>query len=223
MQLTPEQAKELMQKAVIERESFNFDTAEQMLNTAKIAFTEQNDLYNVSECLNHLAYSKKLRAKQILSEGHALAKESFELTSNNNLKQQSSLRCLISLLTPQERYEEELKVCNKLLELTSRPANKGDVLQHIAYSLLRTGKITEANLTIAQSLKMIEEGAKSEPESAINVWKSSSLITKALIEYNLGEIENAKKSAEEALKVAKSSVSKMRVKQAEAVLKLLNS
>jgi len=47
------------------REALDFDTAERLLNDAKALFEKSDDWFNVTECLNHLAYTKNYARRRI--------------------------------------------------------------------------------------------------------------------------------------------------------------
>ncbi len=223
MSLTHEEAKKIMHEAVLLREALNFDEAYKLLDKAKGAFEDLADLYQASECINHIAYTKRLQAKLLLEEGHKLALEALNLTTTNSLKTGSAYRAVISLSSALEMFEQELTMSKKLLEQTVKPANKADIMQFISYAQLRTGDVNTAYQSIQQALSLINEGWETEVEPARSVWKSSILLTKSLIEYNLGKVQDSKQTATLALDVAKQSVSKARILQAEKLIQFLDT
>lgn len=96
MQMTnPEnvsKAKQLREQCWKVREDFRFDGAEKLLNEVEAIFEQELDFYNVTECLNHLAYNYKLQATKLAEKGFETAKESYEIAKRQNTKLGSVLR-----------------------------------------------------------------------------------------------------------------------------------
>lgn len=216
-----EKAKKLMQEGSNDRENLDFEKAFTKLNLAKDLFEKEKDWYNVTECLNHLAYTHKLISQQNLIEATKLCDTAQKIATNKKTKNASILRAKISVSSAATNYEESIKTAKKLLKLYDKPANQADVLAHLADFYLRTGGKQKALITVDKALQLLEKGWKNEKDPERSIWKCKALITKSLILFNKGQLQFAKKYAEEALKLAKEHNLKSRVIQAEKVLNLL--
>jgi len=221
MENTIERAKELMEKGWKAREDLDFTLAEKLLTEAKSIFEELSDWYNVTECLNHLAYNDKLKSGTILDHGILLTKEAQAVVAEKNSKDTSVLRAEISLLSAHRQYEKALVVARQLLEESEKPANKADILRHIAEFELRTGKLEKAQKSIENAEELLDEGWEDEKEPHRSIWKVSLLLTKGLISYNTGDIDSARKQGQEALDLALEKDLKTRLTQAKDFLEML--
>ena len=204
------------------REDFNFSLAEKLLTDAKAIFEKPDDWYNVTECLNHLAYTDKLKSKQMLEHGVSLANKSIEIAKTKQTKNGSAIRASISLLSAQGNYEEALKLARELFSALEKPANKADVLQHISTFQLRTGKVNDAKKSIDEAEKLLLEGWETEKEPSRSIWKVGLLLTRGLIFYNMGDVETAKEEGKEALNISTKEGLRTRVSQTKAFLKLIS-
>ncbi len=222
MEQAIEDAKSLMEQGWKAREDYNFPLAEQLINKAKDIFVKLDDWYNVTECLNHLAYNDKLKSKQILEHGVLLTNQSLEISNSKKTKNGSAIRASVSLLSAQGNYEEALKLARELYKTLEKPSNKADILQHIATFELRSGKIQEAKKSIDEAEKLLQQGWETEKEPSRSIWKVALLLTRGLIFYNMGDIGKAKAAGKEALSIAIKENLKTRISQAEAFLKTVS-
>lgn len=218
--MTNEQAKELMEKGWKAREALDFETAEKCLLEAKKIFEQDEDWFSLTECLNHLAYTDKLKAKKTLDHGLSLVIESLEVAQKKETREVLILRALISLLNAQGNFEEALKYARIVLDLYEKPINKADIMQHIAALELRTGRIDKAEVSIEKANELLNEGWENEKEPHRSIWKVSILLTKGLILYNKENLPEAKKIGEEALDLATKMDLKTRITQAQIFLDL---
>ena len=180
-------AKELMEQGWKAREALNFEEAESKLLQAKAIFENEEDWLNVTECLNHLAYSYKLQALKLTEKGYEIAKSSLETATTRNSKIPSPLRANMSLAVSLGNFELALSTAKKLLAITEKPMNKADVLQHIAQFELRTGDAKKALETIETSLNLFKNHFEEERDPHRQIWKTAALMTKAQILLNLGD------------------------------------
>jgi tetratricopeptide (TPR) repeat protein len=223
MNPTVAQAKEIMERGWKAREDLQFDDAETLLNQAKSIFEELGDWYNVTECLNHLSYNEKLRAQHHTSAGISFVNQSMEISHTHTTKQQSVLRAQVSLLIAQGSYERALQIAKKLFESYSKPANKADVLNHVALCELRTGHLDNAKASLTLAEKLLEEGWEEVTEPHRSIWKVSLLLTKSMTLYNSSDIADAKIVAKTALDLATHNNLKTRISQAQNLLDLLDT
>ncbi len=205
------------------RESLDFELAETLLKEAKSLFAQAKDWYNVTECLNHLAYTYKMQSDQLLNQGIAATQEAESISATRKTKPASVLRAKISLLSAKGLYEEALKTAHQLLKTVDRPANKADVFQHIAMYELRTGHLTQAKKSIAKAEYLLAQGWEEEREPHRSIWKVSILLTKGLIYHNLRNPIEAKKCGKESLIIATTNNLQARAAQAEAFMKTITS
>lgn len=214
------ESKEKMKQGWIAREAHEFQEAHRLLQEALEDFKEDNDWFNVTECLNHLAYSEKIQAVLHLDKGLNLAEESLDLAEDNNVKKAHIYRALLSLTTASCQFEKTLIYGEKCLALYDDPLNRADVLSHMARAQLRTGDIAVAKETIETALNLLEENSSNAEEPHLSIWKASALITKGFVLYNLGKISEARKIGRAALELAQKADLKTRHKQALQFLKL---
>jgi tetratricopeptide (TPR) repeat protein len=222
MEKTIDDAKNLMELGWKAREKLEFEKAEELLTEAKNIFTMKSDWYNVTECLNHLAYTHKLKSAQELGKGMLLIEEATSISKEQTTKEQAILRAKMSLLSAKGNYENALKTAEKLATLTTKPINKADVLQHIATFQLRTGRISEALKSVQEAELLLEQGWEAESEPHRSIWKVSVLLVKGLILYNLGNITEATQIGNVALQIAKAKDLKTRINQVNEFLEMLN-
>jgi len=216
-------AKELMENGWRARENLELDKAQKLLNEAKTIFEKEEDWFNVTECLNHLAYTFKLMSKHALEEGMKLVESSEKMQVQYRTKRTSILRAKMSLLDSMGNFETSLTIACELLNDYTKPANQADVLSHIAMFQLRTGDIEGAMITINNAVKLIEEGWNDEKDPVRSIWKTKILMTKGLISYNIGDIETAKKLGDSALELAQALSLKTRISDARNFLALIDS
>jgi len=205
------------------REEHNFEEAEKLLNEAKDIFEREGDWFNVTECLNHLAYNKKTQAQNMLTEGYALASESLKIAKEKGTKNVFANRAMLSLSDALGVYEEAINYAKETLETFGEIADRADILSHIATLELRAGDKEKAKETIEEADSLLEKTWDESKAPHIYIWKTRLLGAKALIEYDLGNIEVAKKLAEDGLQLAKEKELKTRVKQLEHLVNFLSS
>ena len=214
--------KQIMEQGWKAREALDFETADKLLNQAKNIFEKNEDWFNVTECLNHLAYTQKLRAVVELDKGFKLISEATEIAKSKNTKEFLILRASMSLLDAKGNYEKAKIIAEQLLEKAEKPNVKADFLSHLATFNLRTGNINKAKELIAQADKFMQDSEDIEKDPVKSIWKCKILLTKALVEYNNQSFDQARKLAKEALVLAKEKGLKTRFNQAEELLELLN-
>ncbi|MFA6982116.1 MAG: hypothetical protein WC243_03790 [Patescibacteria group bacterium] len=215
-------AKQLMEEGWKAREGLEFETAEKLLNEAKVIFEQEGNWFDVTETLNHLAYSEKLKAIHHNLEGMKLAKEAGELATLHSTNKVLVLRALMSLANSAGLFEQALKWGYECLTLFDKPAPRADVLSHIATFQLRTGKLDEAEVTISEAETLLDEGFEGEREPHRSIWKSKILMTKALIMYNKGNLTEGKVCIEEALKIADTQNLKTRTEEIKSVIEIFD-
>jgi tetratricopeptide (TPR) repeat protein len=215
-----EDPKILMEEGWKAREDLEFEKAERLLNQALKIFEESEDWFNVTESLNHLAYTEKLKAVHHNLRGMEYAEESRGVAETHSTKKIMVLRALMSLADSAGLFELALKYGHECLSEISKPLHKADVLCHIATFQLRTGQLAEAEETIKEAELLMEQHINEEKEPHLSIWKSKILATKGLILYNKGDKEEAKRFLSEALDIAKKQNLKTRVAQIDAILGL---
>jgi len=62
------------------------------------------------------------------------------------------------------QYEDALKIAFKLYAKTEKPANKSDILAHMANFSLRAGHINDAQKYISEAEKFMEQGWDDEKD-----------------------------------------------------------
>lgn len=215
-----QKAKELMERGWKTREDLDFENAEKLLNEAKDIFEEEEDWFNVTECLNHLAYGEKIRVVHSASKGLELAEEALKTVEEHGTEKVLVLRALLSLSAAAANYERALRYAEEVLDLFDESAAKADILASYASFQLRTGNIEGAKKTINEALSMLGKYWEVEREPHRSIWKVGALKIKAEILYNSGDIEESKKVVEEALEIAKDKDLKTRIVQTETFLSL---
>ncbi len=215
-----DKAKKIMDLGWKARENLEFDKAEKLLNEAKTLFEESADWFNVTEVLNHLAYTEKLKAVHHNLEGMKYAKQSEKIAEEHLSKKTSVLRALMSLADSAGLFEQALKWGYACLEEMSDPLPKSDILSHIATFQLRTGNILEAEVTISEAEALMDKHLSEGSEPHLSIWRSKILATKGLILYNKGDTGEAKKYLTKALDLATEKDLKTRQAQIKSVMEL---
>lgn len=214
--------KQLMEQGWKAREALDFKTAEKLLNQAKVLFEKESDWFNVTECLNHLAYTQKLRASDELNSGFKLIDVAKEISCGNGTKDFLILRAEMSLLEAGGNFEKAKIVAKYLLDNTEKPNVKADLLSHLATFSLRTGDVKDAEELIEQADVFMRTSDGTEKDSVKSIWKCRILLTKALIAYNNQNLEKARELVEEALTLAEANALSTRTTQAKELLELLD-
>ncbi len=217
-----EDAKKIMEDGWKARENLEFDKAEELLSKALKIFETNEDWFNVTECLNHLAYTEKLRSVHHNLKGMDYAKKAEAVSIEHNTKKLLVLRALMSLANSAGLFEQALKWVNESLALQTKPLPQADLLSHKATFQLRTGKLLDAELTINEAEKLMESHIDEEQEPHRSIWKSKILATKGLILYNNNKTDEAKKYLKEALKIAKAQNLKTRISEINALVEIFN-
>lgn len=215
-------AKELMEKGWKAREDHHFEEAEKLLNEAKEIFENEKDWFNVTECLNHLSYNKKIQGEKLLLEGYELSKEALDTAKKYGTKTVLIYRSLLSLAMSLGMFEISSKYSKEFMEQMKSEADRADVLTHIAMINLRTGKINEAEKTIAEAKMLLDKNFETVTEPHRFIWKTKTLLAEALILLNQGNLDKASNIAQEALKIAKDNNLKTRVDQANQIITALD-
>ena len=215
-----EHAKKLMEEGWKAREALDFDTAEKLLTRAKETFTAEEDWFNLTEALNHLAYTKKLRGATYINEGFEIAQESINLARKYKVNLPSPLRAALSLANAIGNFELEIKYCQEAVALMKASMFKADLMSHLALCLLRTGKVDEAEKIVVEAEELFKKNWEEEREPHRSIWKCKMLRTKGLILYNKGNLAAAKKLGEEAKQLAVEKDLKVRIVEAENFLAL---
>ena len=214
------QAKDLMEQGWKAREALDFEKADELLNKAMQLFEKNADWFNVTECLNHLAYNEKVKAVHTLDSGIKLAEKSLKTAEENGTKKVLLLRALASLSEAVGNFEVAIKYAKEFVELMQKPEDKADMNAHIAFYLLRTGKPEEALELMNDSILILEKNESEVQEPHISIWLTNAMIKKGCILYDLGKLDEAKKIGEEALKIVKEKDLKTRDVKTEEFLKL---
>jgi len=215
-----EDAKKIMEEGWKARENLEFEKAEKLLNQAMALFEKNDDWFNVTEALNHLAYTEKLKAVHHNLKGMEYAKKSERIAKEHFTKKVLILRALMSLANSSGLFEQALKWGYECLEEFSKPLPRSDILSHIATFQLRTGKLSEAEKVINEAESLMEQHFDEENEPHRSIWKSKILATKGLILYNKDDIKGARKYLKEALDIAEKQDLKTRVAEIKAMMEL---
>ena len=223
MENRSEKAKSLMEKGWKAREAHDFERSEKLLISAKKEFEELGDWFNVTECLNHLAYLHKSLALKEGQEGLELARESLRVAKEKGTKTASVFRALLSLLDSAGNFEEAKLYVKELMEKVKNVAVRGDAKSHLAKFTLRSGDKVNAKVLIEEAIKDINEGWELERMPHKAIWLTGALMTKALINFNSGNLKEAKKDLEKAEEFAKQSESKSRIYQVSELKRFLSS
>jgi tetratricopeptide (TPR) repeat protein len=214
-------AKKMMEDGWKAREELKFDEAEKLLKSAREIFEKESDWYNVTECLNHLAYNEKLKAIYSLKKGLAFAEDAYNISRKYSTKEVGVLRALFTLNMTLGNYESALVLIERYISFQKKPEDLADANTHKALCLLRIGKILEALELVNESLRILEKNESVVKDPHISVWITSAMLKKAVILYDLGEKENSFHLTEEALSLAKEKGLKTRILEAEEFLKFL--
>ncbi|MBD3365928.1 hypothetical protein GF360_01140 [candidate division WWE3 bacterium] len=220
--MTAMTSKEKMEKGWKAREAHEFEEAEKLLREALEEFQEKEDWFNATECLNHLAYLKKIQSKLAAEEGFSLAKQGLELAEKHGSKKVHVYRSLRSLSDEQGRFEKALEYAEKCLEGYENPMSRADMQSHIALYKMRTGRLEDAKELAEQALTTLETHWEEEREPHRSIWKTSALLVLGLIAYNGGFLDQAHDYGEEALELAEKADSKTRILQAKQFLDLFS-
>src|SRR3989344_4952232 len=121
-----EEAKAKMEAGWKLREEWKFEEGEKLLHEAKEIFEEEGDWFNVTECLNHLAYCEKIKATQSSFKGFSLAKESLKVSEDHGTKRVLILRALISLVSSVGNFELAKKYTQEAISGFGEGAAKAD-------------------------------------------------------------------------------------------------
>lgn len=209
-----------MEKGWKAREDLKFKEAEKLLKEARKLFEQEKDWFNVTEAMNHLAYLKKTQSVHHNLEGLDISQEAAKVADKHNIKKLFVLRALMSLASSAGNFERALNYGMEALPLYKKPADRADILSHIATFQLRTGKMKEAQKTIKEAESLFKKGKKDVGEPHRTIWESKMMLTKAMIMYNKGSEKKSKKMAEKALGLAKKHGLKTRIKEIEAFLEV---
>lgn len=217
-----QKARKLMDKGWRLREDLEFEEAEKLLNEAKELFEEDEDWFNVTEALNHLAYSEKLRAVHSSLRGLELAEQSLGVAEEHGTKKTLVLRALMSLANSAGAFEKALKYGLEALPLFRTPADKADILSHIATFYLRTGRPDEAEKHIEMAKEEFEKGRNDVDDPHRTIWETKIMLTESVILYNKGDTDEAKKLGERALGMANKAGLKTRSAEIKTFLELFD-
>lgn len=163
----------------------------------------------------------RLEAASTLGRALTLAQETFTSDQHHKINNPMSYRSVSHVLTELGGYELAEPILRQIC--TMYPHNSlrlGESQAHLAHTLLRTGKITEARSLIDQALENIREN--SAHEDYLEVREAHALITYSLILSALGDRSGAKAMAQQALAIAKQGQAVFRIQQAEELLKLFS-
>ena len=213
-------AKDLMEQGWKAREALDFEKADELLKMAMQLFEKNEDWFNVTECLNHLAYTEKVKAVHGFEAGIKLAEKSLKISEEKGTKKVLLLRALASLSAAVGNFEVAMKYAKESVELMQKPEDKADMNVHIAFYLLRTGKPDEALELINDAILVLEKNESEVRDPHISIWLTNAMVKKGCILYDLGRLDEAKKIGEEALKIEKEKDTKTRGVETEEFLKL---
>jgi tetratricopeptide (TPR) repeat protein len=216
-------AKQIMEQGWKARELLDFVTAENLLNQAKEIFKQNEDWFNYTECLNHLAYTKKLKAAAELDEGLILVEEAKQVASEKLTKDTLVLRAEISLLEAKGNFEKAKIIAQKLLETAQKPEVKADALSHLSTFNLRTGNIVEAEELINEAVTQMAMSTVIADDQVINIWRCRLALAQSIIAFNKNDISKALQFANQAKEIAEANALKPRLKQVETILNLIQS
>jgi tetratricopeptide (TPR) repeat protein len=216
------EAKKMMEEGWKAREALEFDTAERLLNSAKSLFENESDWYNVTECLNHLSYSEKLKAIHALKSGLDFARESLKIAQSNGTKEVGVHRALFTLLMTIGNYEKALGYIEKYSSLQKRPEDLADAQTHKALCQLRMGNAPEALNTIDTALITLNKNESNVADPHISLWLVAGMLKKVIILYDLHREEESKKLALQALEIAKSKDLKTRIVEIEEFISIFD-
>lgn len=209
-------AKQIMEEGWKARENLEFEKAEKLLYEAKSIFEQEADWFNVTECLNHLAYNEKLQAVHHNIKGATFTGLATEISREHNTKELFILRAMMSLFSSAGNFEQALKMALKALPFYEEPSSKADILRHIAYFYLRTGDMKSAMTFLNDAEENFNDSSGKVTEPHVSIWKVSFLVTKGLFAYNLGNMDEARELGMQALLLAKGKGLKNRIEEAES-------
>lgn len=202
------------------RENLEFDKAEELLKEALEMFEEAGDWFNVTEALNHLAYTQKLRAEQYNFQGNIYTKRSLGISKQHATKNTSVIRALMSLTSSAGLFEQALYWCRESLKQDLKPLPKADILSHLATFYLRTGDLNRAKEAINEAEQIMEDHESEVENPHRSIWKSRILLTKGIILFDSGDKEKSRAYLEKALETAKSQDLKSRIKEIEQIMEM---
>lgn len=141
----------------------------------------------------------------------------------NQLDNPLSLRAVSNTLLSMGKYQEAIPFLDALLPLyQGNSAQEGDTKAHMAFAYLNIGNIPEASVLVNESLHLIEENTAHKEKSFVTNWSAHAYMVKSLVESAQGKTEEAKKSVEKSLKIAKEGKNTSRVLQAQKILNFLS-
>jgi len=214
--------KKLMEAGWKARENLEFEKAKKLLSEAKTIFENEEDWFNVTETLNHLAYTEKLEAGTHNLKGMQYAKDAEKIALEHSVKKALILRALMSLANSTGLFEQGLKWGNESLEYFTNPVVRADILSHVATFQLRTGMLVKAEGTINEAEKLMENTDNHVDEPHKSIWKTKILLTKALILYNRNSLDEAKVYVERAGEIAEEQNLKTRITESNSIRELFN-
>lgn len=216
-------AKDLMEKGWKAREAHEFEESEKLSLEAKALFEELKDWGNVVECLNHLAYLRKIQSFQFGQEAIEFAAEALRFAKEHNVKTALAERANSSVLKYAGEFETAEKFTRSfVVQMTENPAARADMRGDLAFILMRRGKLDEAREEIELAFKELEEGWEEERMPHKMIWKTKLLGYASLIAYNSGDVDKAERLAEEFYQLAKEHNLEMRLHEAESLLELFD-
>lgn len=218
-----EEAKKTMEKGWKAREDHKFEEAEKLLKDAKKIFEKEGDWFNVTECLNHLAYNEKLQAIEKLNKGIDYVHEATEVASKHETKDVFIDRAFTSLYETAGIYEKAIEHARKTLNAYGEGCDKADMLSHISSFELRLGNLQKARETNDKAIEMFENHKSGATEPHRYIWETRLLGNTALIEFHLGNRDKAVEIAKNALEIAEKHNLKTRKSQLELLLEIVNS
>ncbi|MCX6784210.1 MAG: hypothetical protein NT141_04090 [candidate division WWE3 bacterium] len=213
----------LMEDGWKARENYEFKQSEKLLTVAKSLFEKQKDWQNVTECLNHLAYLRQMQAFDLLVQGRKFAAESLTVARKESVDQALPNRANQTILRWLGEFEQADEFAKVLVNsINTNSAARAEARGSLALILMRTGKINEAKNEIELAFRELDEGWEKERMPHKMIWKTKLLIIASLIDYNLGNKKDAKIRAAKALALSKEHNLKMRLAEAEELLKLFS-
>lgn len=218
------EALELMEKGWRARENYKFDKAEELLTRAWDLFKKEDDWSNVVECLNHLAYLRKVQSFRLSQEATKFAKKALEKAKEKKVQTTLAERANSSVLKYAGEFEKAEKHTRTFIENTPNDAAaRADMRGDLAYILMRRGRLAQAQSEIELALAELEKGWEKARMPHRMIWKTKLLMYQSLIKYNSGEVEEAKQLAGEALKLSQENQLQMRQEEATTLLELFDT
>jgi tetratricopeptide (TPR) repeat protein len=209
--------------AVDTREKGNLHTSQELFKALLKEIKEklQTDTskemkYTYATVMGEYIIQLRLEGAQKYNEALQEGRELLTFDEENDLQNPLSIRSVSNTLLNVGAFEEAEYYLNKLLILyKNKPENQGDTMAHLAYCMMRIGKITAASDLIEKALVLIKENSPS--------WYSYALMVKALILYAQNDKDGAITYAERAYHVANSSQVAARIVQADNLLTFLKN